>query len=117
MRWLASFVIGVLFISVSAGAQSGPNDARAREIYKELVEINTTDSVGNTTRAAEAMAARLKAAGVAGGGGAARRGPAPRARSAQGQPGRALSRHRCAQTAPAARAPGRRRSQARRLVV
>ena len=65
MRWLASFVIGVLFISVSAGAQSGPNDARAREIYKELVEINTTDSVGNTTRAAEAMAARLKAAGFA----------------------------------------------------
>jgi acetylornithine deacetylase/succinyl-diaminopimelate desuccinylase-like protein len=63
MRWLASFAIGVLFISVSAGAQSGPNDARAREIYKELVEINTTDSVGNTTRAAEAMAARLKAAG------------------------------------------------------
>ena len=36
MRWLASFVIGVLFISVSAGAQSGPNDARAREIYTSL---------------------------------------------------------------------------------
>src|SRR6266852_8309757 len=34
-----------------------------REIYKELIEINTTDSVGNTTLAAEAMAARLKAAG------------------------------------------------------
>src|SRR4030095_13641897 len=64
MRWLASFVIGVLFISVSAGAQSGPNDARAREIYKELIEINTTDSVGNITKAAEAMAARFKAAGL-----------------------------------------------------
>ncbi len=35
----------------------------AREIFKELIEINTTDSAGNTTRAAEAMAARLKAAG------------------------------------------------------
>src|SRR6266849_1701414 len=34
-----------------------------REIYKELIEINTTDSVGNTTTAAEAMAARLRAAG------------------------------------------------------
>ncbi len=34
-----------------------------REIFKELVEINTTDSVGNVTAAAEAMAARLLAAG------------------------------------------------------
>ncbi|HWS71083.1 MAG TPA: peptidase M20, partial [Thermoanaerobaculia bacterium] len=34
-----------------------------RDIYKQLVEINTTDSIGNTTTAAEAMAARLKAAG------------------------------------------------------
>ncbi len=34
-----------------------------REIHRELVEINTTDSVGSTTQAAEAMAARLKAAG------------------------------------------------------
>lgn len=35
----------------------------AREIYRELVEINTTDSSGSTTRAAEAMAARFRAAG------------------------------------------------------
>jgi acetylornithine deacetylase/succinyl-diaminopimelate desuccinylase-like protein len=34
-----------------------------RDVYKELVEINTTDSVGDTLRAAEAMAARLKAGG------------------------------------------------------
>src|SRR5438132_6466998 len=34
-----------------------------RDIYKQLIEINTTDSVGNTTAAAEAMAARLRAAG------------------------------------------------------
>jgi len=34
-----------------------------REIYQELVEINTTDSVGDNTQAAQAMAARLKAAG------------------------------------------------------
>jgi acetylornithine deacetylase/succinyl-diaminopimelate desuccinylase-like protein len=34
-----------------------------RDIYKQLVEINTTDSIGNTTTAAEAMAARLRAAG------------------------------------------------------
>jgi len=35
-----------------------------REIYQELVEINTTDSVGDTAKAAEAMAARLRAAGL-----------------------------------------------------
>jgi acetylornithine deacetylase/succinyl-diaminopimelate desuccinylase-like protein len=32
-------------------------------IFRELIEINTTDSVGSTTRAAEAMAKRLKEAG------------------------------------------------------
>ncbi len=56
-----------LLIILAAGlvsAQSGPNDQRAREIFKELIEINTTDTpAGNVTRAAEAVAARLKAAG------------------------------------------------------
>jgi acetylornithine deacetylase/succinyl-diaminopimelate desuccinylase-like protein len=45
-------------------AQSGPNDALARDIFKQLIEIDTTDTpAGNVTTAAEAMAARLKAAG------------------------------------------------------
>jgi acetylornithine deacetylase/succinyl-diaminopimelate desuccinylase-like protein len=35
----------------------------SRDIFKELIEINTTDSVGNTTTAANAMATRLKDAG------------------------------------------------------
>jgi acetylornithine deacetylase/succinyl-diaminopimelate desuccinylase-like protein len=35
----------------------------ARAIFKELIEINTTDSVGNVTTASEAMAKRLRAAG------------------------------------------------------
>jgi acetylornithine deacetylase/succinyl-diaminopimelate desuccinylase-like protein len=35
----------------------------AREVYRELVEINTVDSVGSTTRAAEAVARRFRAAG------------------------------------------------------
>ena len=38
-------------------------DELVRSIYKELIEINTTDSVGDCTKAANAMAARLKAAG------------------------------------------------------
>jgi acetylornithine deacetylase/succinyl-diaminopimelate desuccinylase-like protein len=54
----------VMLASAALGAQSGPNDGLAREIYKELVEINTTDTpAGNVTRAADAVAARLKAAG------------------------------------------------------
>ncbi len=37
----------------------------AREIYAELVGINTVDSVGSSTRAAEAMALRFRNAGFA----------------------------------------------------
>src|SRR6266571_56526 len=46
--------------------QSGLSDADrrlARDIFRELIEINTTDSLGNTPRAARAMARRLVAAG------------------------------------------------------
>ena len=35
----------------------------ARAIYRELVEINTVDSVGSVTKAVDAMAARFRAAG------------------------------------------------------
>ena len=41
-----------------------PHQQLAREIYKELIEINTTDSAGSTTAAADAMAARLRTAGI-----------------------------------------------------
>lgn len=49
--------------SVSIIAQDKPSDQRALEIFKQLIEINTTDSVGNVTTAANAVADRLKAAG------------------------------------------------------
>src|SRR5262249_56123871 len=35
-----------------------------RDIYQELLEIDTTHDAGSTTKAAEAMAARLRAAGM-----------------------------------------------------
>jgi acetylornithine deacetylase/succinyl-diaminopimelate desuccinylase-like protein len=59
------FVLFALVLSLaSASAQElNSHDRVARDIFKELIEINTTDSVGDNTRAAEAMAARLKAAG------------------------------------------------------
>src|SRR5207248_7555937 len=44
---------------------STPAQHQLREIYKELVEINTSDSAGSCTAAAEAMAARLRAGGLA----------------------------------------------------
>src|SRR3954447_22190556 len=57
-------VILALLAASVVSAQSGPNDARAREIYKELIEINSTDTpAGSVTKAAEAMAERLKTAG------------------------------------------------------
>lgn len=40
-----------------------PAQQAARAIYKEMVEINTADSVGSVTKAAEAVAARFRAAG------------------------------------------------------
>src|SRR5882762_8536577 len=55
-------------LALRALAQSAPTPAQQqlREIYKELVEINTTDSAGSCTAAAQAMAARLKAGGLPG---------------------------------------------------
>ena len=56
--------VGLAFVtSVVLSAQNGPNEIRAREIFKQLVEINTTEANGNTTQAAEAMAERFRAAG------------------------------------------------------
>src|SRR5262249_57318116 len=48
------------------GLPGTPAQQLARDIFKELVEINTTDTpAGNVTTAAEAMAARVQAAGYA----------------------------------------------------
>ena len=41
-----------------------PHQQAAREIYRELIEINTGVTTGNITTAAVAMAARFKAAGI-----------------------------------------------------
>src|SRR5690348_2926546 len=51
-------------IAVPAGAQQlRPDQVKFRELYQELVETNTTLSVGSCTQAAEQIAARLKQAG------------------------------------------------------
>ncbi len=65
-----ALLIALAFVLVVAGVATAqapaPELAEFRAIYQELVEINTTDSVGDTAKAAQAMAARLKAAGFSG---------------------------------------------------
>src|SRR6478672_9125747 len=66
MKWCSLAVASACAGTVLVAAQSGDADRRAREIFKQLIEINTTDTpAGNVTRAAEAVAARLKAGGFA----------------------------------------------------
>ncbi|HNP07406.1 MAG TPA: hypothetical protein PKN99_07250, partial [Cyclobacteriaceae bacterium] len=62
MKSIQSMLI-VMFLSSSLLTYAQNDQALTREIFKELIEINPTHSTGNTTEAAEAMAARLKAAG------------------------------------------------------
>jgi acetylornithine deacetylase/succinyl-diaminopimelate desuccinylase-like protein len=60
----SALALSLVLTPLTATAQiSTSEQAALREVYRELVEINTTDSVGDNTRAAEAMAARLRAAG------------------------------------------------------
>ena len=69
-RMKIKMLIVCLFCAVTAcslGAQQNtltPNQQMARDIFRELIEINTTDSpAGNVTTAAEAVAARFRSAG------------------------------------------------------
>src|ERR1700730_18376648 len=64
--WMLSLCL-ILGPAPNVGAQERqPTKPLAREIFKQLIEINTTDSVGNVTTAAEAMARRLRDAGFSG---------------------------------------------------
>ena len=64
------YVCFAAFLALAAAgrirAQSASPNPLAREIFQQLIEINTTDSVGNVTTAAEAMAVRLRDAGFTG---------------------------------------------------
>jgi len=53
----------IVLPSIAAAQTLAPHQRLARDIYKELVEINTVSATGDTAKAAEAMAARLRAAG------------------------------------------------------
>jgi acetylornithine deacetylase/succinyl-diaminopimelate desuccinylase-like protein len=58
---LATALVG----AATADDRSGDGEPAFRALYKELVETNTSHSVGSCTLAAERMSARLRAAGYA----------------------------------------------------
>jgi acetylornithine deacetylase/succinyl-diaminopimelate desuccinylase-like protein len=61
-------LIAALIVAAPASLRAEaltPLQQRAFDIYKELVEIDTTTATGDTKQAADAMAARLRAAGFA----------------------------------------------------
>ena len=64
---VAAALASACLASSGAAAAEGlnPNQQRAFDIYKELIEINTVTATGDTLKAAEAMAARLRAGGFA----------------------------------------------------
>jgi hypothetical protein len=55
---------GLRFARLAQSQTPTSDQVRFRQLYKELVEINTTLSFGSCTAEADAMAARLKAAGL-----------------------------------------------------
>src|SRR5260370_16675361 len=63
IRWI------LIFCLIASGAPRGRTQGKdqakqlAHDIFKQLIEINTTASVGNVTTAAEAMAKQLRDGG------------------------------------------------------
>ena len=64
LKQLIGMTAFAFFALLAQGAELGGGEQRFREIYKELVETNTTLSAGSCTLAAERMGARLRAAGM-----------------------------------------------------
>jgi len=69
IRWsfpailLSAALASAALVGCAAAEGLSPQQQFARDIYQELIEINTVTATGDTARAAEAMAARLRTAG------------------------------------------------------
>lgn len=59
----ALIIVVALLTGVSQAQLDSADKQLARDIFQQLIDINTTESVGNTTAAAQAMAKRLRDAG------------------------------------------------------
>jgi len=61
---VAVVLCGIAVLPITLRAQNDPAiNSEARAIFQQLIETNTSDSVGSVTKASEAMAKRLLAAG------------------------------------------------------
>ena len=67
MIFFAATAVALLAAGPPLRAETGPGEQRFRELYRELVETNTTLSSGSCTLAAERVAARLTAVGFTAG--------------------------------------------------
>jgi acetylornithine deacetylase/succinyl-diaminopimelate desuccinylase-like protein len=65
LRLATAIAVFLLLSQLPAAPLDEATRSLAHDIFQQLIEINTTDSVGSTTVAAEAMAKRLLAAGFA----------------------------------------------------
>ncbi|HKS74996.1 MAG TPA: M20/M25/M40 family metallo-hydrolase [Terriglobales bacterium] len=63
IRLLCPILFVLLLTSVSIAELDDQTRQYAHDVFKQLVDINTTDSVGNITTASEAMAQRFRDAG------------------------------------------------------
>ena len=65
LRFASAIAVFLVVGRLAAAPLDEPTRKLAHDIFQQLIEINTTDSVGSTTVAANAMAKRLLAAGFA----------------------------------------------------
>ena len=63
MKLIVGFVSCLMFLPTMQAQSNDANRRLAHDIFKQLVEINTTDSVGSVTVAAEAMAQHFREVG------------------------------------------------------
>jgi acetylornithine deacetylase/succinyl-diaminopimelate desuccinylase-like protein len=61
--FLCSALFSILLCSISQSQIDDSTRQLSHDIFKQLIEINTTDSVGNVSTASEAMAQRFRDAG------------------------------------------------------
>src|SRR5216117_4476060 len=62
-RWILSFCLIAICASRARAQVPDQTKQLAHDIFKQLIEINTTDSVGSVTAASDAMAQRFRDAG------------------------------------------------------
>jgi len=65
LKTLRLLLCAVLLAPIANAQLDDSTKQLAHDIFKQLIEINTTDSVGNVSTAAEAMAQRFREAGFA----------------------------------------------------